>query len=630
MDDKYFERALERVLTTHLEGHFISKLEHILTIKFDEWSAQHRAAQDQILVAIQGLQSQNVFLGRRKSERHVPAESSHATLVQFQTSVDPPKRLSRHSRHSHGDSPHQVQTPVGHHKEPVQSLHDLETNILKDIANITVKKVASRTSRKSWSDGAAGSAGNSRSLSQMSPSSAIVPVPPVKIIPADPMLEDRCEPAMLPHAPSSEGDDLKESVKPMRKKILLMKKSTDTLQVDQPSSPRRIRSEGSASPVTMDGMNRDSQQALIYDGSCSRDDDDEKGTTVEWDIASRRLLRNPCLIQLLVALPALINTSCFASLKILGFAQRVNYTFTIVATMLYGLVGTLGVHLLVKSLRSPNFNTAMYRLHVFVADWRVYWNDVSRLESCRYFLAWVVMVCFYTCTQLLDAWMLEQGVSEVVGADGDISRILLHVLEATSLLGFAFTSGIVLTVASAQSHLLLGLDKSLDCWCNAISLEPDFGIGTTSWNCMQALLKCVGRELETSFVTVQVLGAVGFIFFLASAVAFVFRTNFESLPMLVEAMSSLPLLFLFATNLRIFANAAALTEKCRRIPAFVNQIPSQDYLDMERQYLVRFISDSSPGFFVRDIRLTQEMFLKQFLLVGGLLSGLVGVLSRVL
>ena len=26
------------------------KLEHILTIKFDEWSAQHRAAQDQILV----------------------------------------------------------------------------------------------------------------------------------------------------------------------------------------------------------------------------------------------------------------------------------------------------------------------------------------------------------------------------------------------------------------------------------------------------------------------------------------------------------------------------------------------------------------------------------------------------
>ncbi|CAE7788313.1 TTN, partial [Symbiodinium microadriaticum] len=486
MDDKDFERALECVLTTHLENRFVSKLEHILTLKFDEWSAQHRAAQDQILVAIQAIQAQNVFGGRRKSERHVPAESSHATLVQFQTSVDPPKRLSRHSRHSHGDSPHQVQTPDGRHKEPVQSLHDLETNILKDIASITVRKVASRTSRKSCSDGASGSAANSRPLSQISPASGIIPVPPVTIVPADPMLEDRCEPAILPHAPSCEGaDDPKEIPKTIRKKVLLMKKSTDTLQVDQPSTPRRIRSEGSASPVTMDGMNRDSQQALIYSGSFSPDDDSEKDTTVEWDVASRRLLRNPCLIQLLVALPALINTVCFASLKILGFAQRVNYTFTIVATMLYGLVGTLGVHLLVKSLRSPNFNTAMYRLHMFVADWRVYWNDVSRLESCRYFLAWAVMVCCYTCTQLLDAWMLEQGVSDVVGADGDISRILLHVLEATSAVGFAFTCGIVLTVASAQSHLLLGLDKSLDCWCNAISLEPDFGIGTTSWNCMQ-------------------------------------------------------------------------------------------------------------------------------------------------
>ncbi|CAE7474512.1 TTN [Symbiodinium sp. CCMP2592] len=75
MDDKDFERALERVLTSHVEGQFISKLDHILTIKFDEWSAQHRAAQEQILVAIQGIQSQNVFGGRRKSERHVPAES---------------------------------------------------------------------------------------------------------------------------------------------------------------------------------------------------------------------------------------------------------------------------------------------------------------------------------------------------------------------------------------------------------------------------------------------------------------------------------------------------------------------------------------------------------------------------
>lgn len=57
----------------------------------------------------------------------------------------------------------------------------------------------------------------------------------------------------------------------------------------------------------------------------------------------------------------------------------------------------------------------------------------------------------------------------------------------------------------------------------------------------------------------------------------------------------------------VCAHGAALTEKCRNIPAFVNQIPTkawgllfalqsgQDPLDEERQYLVRYVADSSAG-----------------------------------
>lgn len=43
---------------------------------------------------------------------------------------------------------------------------------------------------------------------------------------------------------------------------------------------------------------------------------------------------------------------------------------------------------------------------------------------------------------------------------------------------------------------------------------------------------------------------------------------------------------------------------------------------------MRFIADSSAGFFVKDIKLTREMFMKNFIMVGGILSGFVGVLSR--
>mmetsp|Transcript_4205 Transcript_4205/g.10138 ORF Transcript_4205/g.10138 Transcript_4205/m.10138 type:complete len:85 (+) Transcript_4205:3-257(+) len=81
--------------------------------------------------------------------------------------------------------------------------------------------------------------------------------------------------------------------------------------------------------------------------------------------------------------------------------------------------------------------------------------------------------------------------------------------------------------------------------------------------------------------------------------------------------------------MRVFSRGASLTQKCRVVPSFVNQIPSATLLDTERQYLVRFVEDSSAGFQVRDVQLTPEMFLKIFIFFGGLVSGLIGILSRV-
>lgn len=104
--------------------------------------------------------------------------------------------------------------------------------------------------------------------------------------------------------------------------------------------------------------------------------------------------------------------------------------------------------------------------------------------------------------------------------------------------------------------------------------------------------------------------------------------DFEAL-LLVEVLSGVPLLFLSCLSLRLSAHGAALTEKCRAIPSFVNQIPGK-LIDQERQYLVRFIEDSSAGFFVRNVKLTQEMVMKQVYIVGALLSATFSALSRLL
>lgn len=57
-----------------------------------------------------------------------------------------------------------------------------------------------------------------------------------------------------------------------------------------------------------------------------------------------------------------------------------------------------------------------------------------------------------------------------------------------------------------------------------------------------------------------------------------------------EFLSQVPLLFMWLLSLRVAAHGAALTEKCRGIPPFVNQMPGE-LIDHQRQYLVRFVTE---------------------------------------
>ncbi|CAE7201660.1 unnamed protein product, partial [Symbiodinium necroappetens] len=75
------------------------------------------------------------------------------------------------------------------------------------------------------------------------------------------------------------------------------------------------------------------------------------------------------------------------------------------------------------------------------------------------------------------------------------------------------------------------------------------------------------------------LGAVGFVYFLASGITNAFQKGFRIDMLIFEMVAALPLLFLFTVNMRVCAHGAALTEKCRQIPAFVNQIPSAEPIE---------------------------------------------------
>jgi len=200
--------------------------------------------------------------------------------------------------------------------------------------------------------------------------------------------------------------------------------------------------------------------------------------------------------------------------------------------------------------------------------------------------------------------------------------------EGLMLISFVFSSAVVFIVSHVHCHFLNGLDLSLDSWCCSILHDPHFEHGVDSWNCMQAIMKCIGRELSSSFLAVQVFGALGMVYCLISSLAVAFETRFAPEPFLIDGWSLIPMLAFFALNVKVCSHGAALTEKCRNIPAFVNQIPTDARINPDRQYLVRFVLDSAAGFNVKHFTITQDFFVKNFILLGGFLSGMIAVLSR--
>lgn len=327
------------------------------------------------------------------------------------------------------------------------------------------------------------------------------------------------------------------------------------------------------------------------------------------------------LLYALICIPAVCHISLVTCFSVMYPRASFN-AFTLATLLLYSLLATACVFLLGDALRSSDLHLATARLHVFVSDFKLRWSQMSGKEWRKYTFAWCFMLVFFTATQCTETYL---AVSEDVSTE---LRVWKHTIQVFSIISFSISSAIVMLSAYLQSHLLIGLDKSLDCWCCQIVNHLNFPLGVESWNAMQALLKCVGRELAVSFVAVQFMASIGFMYFLVSGVTMAFRTDYELAPFLVECLSSLPLPFLLLVSMRVTAHGADLTEKCRNMPAFVNQIPTNILIDLDRQYLVNFIADSSAGFTVRDVKLTREVFLKQVYVFVAMVSGLISVLSR--
>ncbi|CAE7634540.1 TTN [Symbiodinium sp. CCMP2456] len=311
-----------------------------------------------------------------------------------------------------------------------------------------------------------------------------------------------------------------------------------------------------------------------------------------------------------------------------GHVHGVAWDFTAVSLTVYFMVGYGGVVLLAQAFASEELKLVALKLQLHFNDERR--TELLRRERWKYALAWFAFMASVVVHQGFEVWNIQRGVLDdtiVRLEDLPVAKVCAQINEAVTIISFAFVSAVILVTCYIQSVLLLAVDGALDDWCLEVYDSQDYEVGVKTWNRMQALLKCLGRELETSTILLQAFGGIGFVAYCASAVSVVIQASFESLSLSMIAGAGAPAIFLLMIAIRLGAQAAALTEKCRVLPAFVNTIPGA-CIDLHRQYLVQFIVDTSAGFIVKGVTLTQAMFLKQLYLLATVLTGLLGIFIR--
>ena len=172
------------------------------------------------------------------------------------------------------------------------------------------------------------------------------------------------------------------------------------------------------------------------------------------------------------------------------------------AILIFSTVAVLLLRLIHNLLHSEDLNMAMHNLDIFVQNCGrgLDWASVAKKQRYHFLLLWSVMMLLYLTQQVLETWTVLKE-----DAGGNLAVQLRFANVTLCFVLFGVCSSVVMNGTYLQFNLLLGLGKTLDCWCGDILESKNFIGGINSWNSLQALLKCVGREVTNCFTASKLL-----------------------------------------------------------------------------------------------------------------------------
>mmetsp|Transcript_129108 Transcript_129108/g.373667 ORF Transcript_129108/g.373667 Transcript_129108/m.373667 type:complete len:712 (-) Transcript_129108:149-2284(-) len=277
-----------------------------------------------------------------------------------------------------------------------------------------------------------------------------------------------------------------------------------------------------------------------------------------------------------------------------GCDERRLFTEVLVAGAIFAFVAVLG---LFRGSHRLDDLMAMLQGYAYNHDLQDLWRGEVRQD-----VAFMVGMC---------ALGIGMHIGEVYRfhSSWDVKTLLRVAINISVMLW----STICLTFLSYVVRVLI---ITVDVFSYECVQDPNVPKATDSWNLLQALLRKASTTVERGLL--MLLGLA------ACTVPAILLDNLALGSYIETVRVQLPHILIMCGVLRIFVIAAAVTDKCLRVPALINTLTFGEGADRERLHLVEYIVHSAAGFYVCDVRLTLGMVTKFTYIWFVILSGFVG------
>jgi len=209
-------------------------------------------------------------------------------------------------------------------------------------------------------------------------------------------------------------------------------------------------------------------------------------------------------------------------------------------------------------------------------------------------------------------------------------------VEVFSPIAMLYQVGLFLAIMHCLNQLLAFLDFMVDGYCEQCFEGLQCNHAVFLWNVIQSLLRHVAKTMDNCLVCLQISLMLALILLFTCIIEIMMQLPNKSLIQLVSEtkeeqtfpsaiLACLSTFVLIIGSMVIFIKAAAVTERCSRVPALVNSMVEEpeEQMNIERQYLVAYITSSDAGFYIKGVRLSAAMIVKMCYICGAIISTLV-------